>query len=148
VGQVLAKPEQELFHHLVVVQGYEFLGLVALCELRRLPPEATLRNLVRSPLFTLEENDPVSLPLRILRVSITGCVLVTDQQRRLTGILTRSHLIDAGVLRGTRGVDRCMTCQSADHLVVLEAGEPALCCECVAAGRENSGMRRRDSAQR
>ncbi len=61
---MLAKPEHELGHHLVVVQDHEFLGLVAICELKRMPPEETVRQLARSPLFTLEENDPVSLPLR------------------------------------------------------------------------------------
>ena len=148
VALVLAKPEHELGHHLVVVQDHEFLGLVAICELKRMPPEETVRQLARSPLFTLEENDPVSLPLRIMRASISGCMLVTDEQRRLTGILTRADLIAARVLRGTRGVDRCMTCQSADHLVVVEVGEPALCCECVAAGREGSGTRRRGTPTR
>lgn len=148
VARVLDRPEHELGHHLVVVQEHEFLGLVAICELKRMPPEETVRHLARSPLFTLEENDPVSLPLRIMRASISGCMLVTDEQRRLTGILTRSDLIAARVLRGTRGVDRCMTCQSADHLVVIEIGEPALCCECVTAGREGSGTRRRGSPAR
>ncbi len=146
VAEALDKPE--LGHHLVVVQEHEFLGLVAICELKRMPPEETVRQLARSPLFTLEENDPVSLPLRIMRASISGCMLVTDEQRRLTGILTRADLIAARVLRGTRGVDRCMTCLTADHLVVVEVGEPALCCECVAAGREGSGTRRRGESNR
>ena len=146
VATVLARADQELGHHLVVVQEHEFLGLVAICELKRMPPEATVGQFARSPLFTLEENDPVSLPLRIMRASISGCMLVTDEQRRLTGILTRTDLIAARALRGTRGVDRCMTCQSADHLVVAAVGEPALCCDCVGAGRDGLGPRRRRSS--
>jgi CBS-domain-containing membrane protein len=127
----LAIAEEQGAHFLLSVAGDDLLGVLRACDLKRVSQRAQVTCCVRPPVMTIMRQDSLALAKRMLALSDLGCLVVVDTASRLQGTLTRAELSRAGLLSGNRGVDSCARCGAVEHLSVMQADQPALCCHCL-----------------
>ena len=114
--------------HLPVVTERRLAGVVCLCDLWSLPPDARAVDCMTPAPVTIDVHDSVDEAVARMVAHEVGClpVLALDS---VVGVLTRGDLLRAGAV-----VDRatCVVCGTHHHVRTLYGGvDTTWCCDCL-----------------
>ena len=80
-------------HHLIVMDGREIVGIVSDRDLRRVPADRPVAEVMSTAVVTTEPNATVRQVANLLRGRVVGCLPVVDK-RKLVGIVTITDLLN------------------------------------------------------
>jgi acetoin utilization protein AcuB len=122
--------EERNVHHLIVMDHYELVGEVCRCDLRTARAEDPVVRCMHSPPVTIDDQQTADAALGIMSECGVGCLPVVDWMGTLHGIITRSDLCRAGLVRAEAG-RACAACGST-HGLCRDQGDGIVFCErCV-----------------
>jgi CBS-domain-containing membrane protein len=123
-------------HELLVVNGYHLTGVVCRCDLSRADADSAVRDCMRGPPITIDDQDTAIAAEQLMERSAVGCLPVVDWAGCLRGIVTRHDLVAAGVLSASQ-VRGCASCGSSHGLFALPCDPDAeFCVRCLEQSRQ------------
>jgi CBS domain-containing protein len=116
-GRALALADRHGIAHLPVAwPDSELLGMVCVCDLWPLDPDALVIHHVSMPVVTVGARETLAQAANLMRLNDVGSLPVVDWQQCLIGILTLGDLVRASVLTVEDLPPACMACKSRHHV--------------------------------
>jgi CBS domain-containing protein len=111
--EALALATDNQIHHLPVMDGELLAGFVCTCDLRAATPSASLSDVMRTPVLTLDVDSTTRDAATLMSENAVGSVIIVEEGRPV-GIVTRGDL----VARWPEADDlaRCECCGLTRHL--------------------------------
>jgi CBS domain-containing protein len=126
VSEALTLAADNELHHIPVMDGERLAGFVCTCDLRAATPSASLSDVMRTSVLTLDVDSTARDAATLMSENAVGSVIIVEQGRPV-GIVTRGDLVarwpDSDELA------RCECCGLARHLSTNRFGQ-VLCVYC------------------
>lgn len=119
-------------HHLMVTSEQALVGVVCQCDLAHASDDEPVSQRMQSPFVFVTPGASIDAAAETMIGCGVGCLPVLDELGRLTGVVTRRDLREAGALPGAPGFDTCAACGATHGLKVpARGGAVVFCAECI-----------------
>jgi predicted transcriptional regulator len=139
VGRIRELSWERAIHHFPVFGFGEVVGFVCTCDLEGTPPRLPVRDVMRTPVITVQRSATTAEAARLMLLHEVGSAVVLDRDIPC-GIVTRTDLAQLGEdIADIIHECHCANCGGLEHLKIDQKGRK-LCQECRDRARAGAGF--------
>jgi CBS-domain-containing membrane protein len=133
--------DRERVHHALVVTHGDMNGVVCRCDLENVPPTDRVGHCVKRNFVFIDDHTSGKEAAEIMQRWGIGFLPVIGSSGKLSGVVTRRDLRQAGFLPNQPGVDRCVSCGDTHSLTpVADEWTLTFCKNCMEAPTNPGGV--------
>ena len=140
--EALAFARAEGVHYLLVGDNSELRCITCLCDISRAGVGEQVGSFAHSGVLSVQSGAPADSAAMIMRGCAIGCLPVLGDSGEVRGVITRSDLRGAGLIKEELGDTQCASCGST-HSLSRDGDGVVFCRDCLESTPEPGTIERR-----
>jgi len=140
--EALAFAREEGVHYLLVGENSEVHGITCLCDISRAGVGEEVESFAHAGVLSVPSGAPADSAVMVMGSCAIGCLPVLGDGGEVKGVITRSDLRGAGLIKEELGDTQCASCGST-HSLSRDGDGVVFCRDCLESTPEQGTVGRR-----